>query len=185
MKQLVVALMAVSVLITGCQRKLDNENYVSSSDSGTVLEGKIISARPVVIQNKDRLEDNSAGILSGGAAGGVAGYQVGGGRGNAAATVGGAIAGALVGGLLQQELSKQDGFEYIVKIDPEYVGSYQHIRTKQTKKQNDNNKASTASIDTNFKSDMVSIIQSAETVFQKDQEVYIIYSDDRPRLAVK
>ncbi len=113
-----VSSLALAALFTlgACTADISPDDYYASS-AGTVNTAKpctVVSIRPVTV----RSNDNNAGTLFGAAAGGVAGSTIGGGD---TAHVLGAIGGALVGGIAgdaaQAELSKQTGFEYIVKLD--------------------------------------------------------------------
>lgn len=182
-KLFVCALMAF--MIAGCTRNMNSSTYTAGSSGGVVLKGTVVSARPITIKNSDKLGDNGTGALAGAAVGGVGGSAVGKSSGNAAAVVGGAIAGAVAGALIQDALSTQEGMEYIVKIDKEYESG-----EKKTKKRSDitHNRASVqdnvqGSIDLQeMRTSMLSVIQGKDVLFQKGDRVYVIYSDDRPRL---
>ena len=92
-----------------------NDYYASSANTVTATKAcTVVSLRPVTVKSND----NNAGTLFGAAAGGVAGSSIGGGD---TAHILGAIGGALVGGIAgdaaQAGLSKQTGYEYIVRLD--------------------------------------------------------------------
>lgn len=179
--------LAVSAFIlTGCARDMSSNVYTSSSTSGKVLEGTVLSARPVTIKDSDKLQDNTMGMLGGGVLGAVAGSSVGKGTGQGLAAVGAGILGAAVGAYAQDKLSTSQGMEYVVRIDKKYVSSI----PRNTSTRNHTYGVNSASQDvsqsiqvTDTKTDLISVLQGADMVFQSGQRVLIIYSDDRPRLA--
>jgi len=169
--------------LTSCARNMHSNTYVEGSTPGKVLEGKIINIRTVQIKAHDKLQDNSAGALGGGAAGALAGSQVGHGNGSLAAGIGGALVGAVGGAFLQDALSTQDGSEYLVKIDKKYLQEYDGIRKKVavgSKTSVEQDMALSASVGT--KSDIISVVQAPDPDLAVGSHVYIIYNDDRPRL---
>jgi len=170
--------------LTACARDMSSDVYTSSSNSGKVLEGKVISSRPVTIKENDKLQDNTLGLLGGGVAGGVAGSAIGKGTGRGLATVGGALLGAAGGALLQNKLGTAQGMEYVVRIDKKYVSSI------PTSKARVSIGASSVSNDVSqsigvqeTKTDLISVVQGADVAFQPGQRVLVIYNNDRPRLA--
>ena len=172
--------------LANCARDMSSQVHTSSATVGKVLEGTIISARPILIKDSDDLNKNTAGMLAGGALGGVAGSAAGKGTGQALAMVGGAVAGALLGSMAEGKLGQSQGFEYVVRLDPKYVQPKKHVH--ETKKALTINNSS---IENDIKdsitiedttTDLISIIQGKDVVLQPNQRVLIIYSDDRPRL---
>ncbi len=105
-----------AIALTACAQNLDTARY-STSATGTinnVAEGVIINARPVTITT----ENGAVGQIAGGVAGGVLGNTIGGSSvANTLGAVGGAVLGGYLGGKAQQGLSRQNGMEYIVKLD--------------------------------------------------------------------
>lgn len=92
-----------------------NDYYASSANTVTTTKTcTVVSLRPVTVKSNN----NNAGSLLGAAAGGVAGSAIG---GDSTAHILGAIGGAVVGGIAgdatQAQLSKQTGFEYVVRLD--------------------------------------------------------------------
>jgi outer membrane lipoprotein SlyB len=173
-------------LLTSCAREMSSDVYTSGATSGKVLEGRVISARPVTIKETDKLKDNTMGMLGGGLMGGVAGSSAGGGSGKTLATVGGAMLGAAAGALIQDKLGTSKGMEYIVRIDKKYISSLPAHKTKRQVTFGVNSaeqdvSQSIAVEDT--KTDLISVIQGGDVIFQAGQHVLIIYSNDRPRLA--
>lgn len=184
-KKIALVLMA-ALLTSSCARKMESNVYTSSSTVGKVIEGTVISARPVVIQNNDKLENNGMGMLGGGVLGAVAGSGFGKGTGQGVAAVGGALIGAAAGALVQSQLGKSQGMEYIVRIDSKYVNDIPETVTKKevklgTDSVEDDVKGATSVQKT--KTDLISVIQGQDTTFQAGQKVLVIYNDDRPRLA--
>ncbi len=114
MKKL-IALIMVGAL-TACAANLNTDTYQTSATGtiNSVQEGTIINVRPVTIKT----ENGGVGTLAGGIAGGVLGNTIGGSSvANTLGAIGGAVAGGYIGGKAQEGLSKQTGFEYIVKLD--------------------------------------------------------------------
>jgi outer membrane lipoprotein SlyB len=175
--------LSAMLVLSGCARQMGANTYTSGSAGGVVLEGTIVSARAVTIKDADKLQDNALGGLAGGALGGVGASGIGKGSGSAAATVGGAIVGAVAGALIQDELGTSQGMEYIVKLakgseaPAEKTSSVRYTRetTVQDKMRN--------SIKTqNTSSNLISVIQGKDVIYTPGQHVYIVYSDDRPRI---
>jgi len=176
----IMSLMLCAGLFASCAKNMNSNAYTEGATAGKVLEGKIISMRNVTIKAHDKLQDNTLGGGAGGGAGALAGSQVGRGNGSIAGAVGGAVIGAVAGALAQDALSTQDGVEYLVKIDKKYMQEYAKISRKE-------GSAKTvaqdmASADAATKTDIVSVVQTADPQLHKGSHVYIIYNDDRPRL---
>jgi outer membrane lipoprotein SlyB len=176
----------VALFTTSCARNMDSNVYSSSSPAGKVLEGKVISARPIVIKDNDKLQDNGMGMLGGGVAGAVAGSAAGKGTGKGLAVVGGGLIGAVAGALIQDKLSTSDGMEYIVRIDKKYVNdvpdSSRITRHKAVDKNTVDEEVQQSVSVQRTKSDLISVIQGKDIVFASGQKVLIIYNNDRPRL---
>ena len=115
-KYLSVLALPLVMSIASCTTDIGaNDYYASSANTVNVTKAcTVVSLRPVTIKSND----NNAGTLFGAAAGGVAGSAIGGGK---TVPILGAIGGALVGGIAgdaaQAELSKQTGYEYIVRLN--------------------------------------------------------------------
>lgn len=109
----------VSFIAGGCARQISSDVYSASSigETSSTYSGVIISARGVVVEDKEYLGDNGLGIVGGGVGGAVAGSQFGKGSGNTAATVGGAVVGAVAGAFAEKYLKKQNAMEYIVALE--------------------------------------------------------------------
>ena len=170
------------LVISACSRNMNSGTYTSSSAGGVVLEGTIVSARAVTIKETDKLQNNTLGGLAGGAVGGVAGHSVGNGSGQAIATVGGALVGAVAGAFAQDALGTDQGMEYIVKLapgntPPEKTVTVHHVRdtSVEDKVKNEIKTQGTSST-------LLSVAQGKDVIYTPGQHVYIVYSDDRPRI---
>lgn len=173
----------IALLVTSCARNLSSNTYVDSSTAGVVYEGTIISARQVTVKDSDKLgEKPGLGTLGGGALGGIAASNIGKGKGSAASSVGGAVAGAVLGTWLQDQLSTQQGMEYIVKISEDNLDNVEK-NYNSTKLTNPSvSEKITGSAKIGLKTKTISVVQGADTVFTPGQKVYVIYNDDRPRI---
>ena len=109
---------AFSLLMGGCARQISPNVYSEShvGEASRSFRGIVVGMRDVEIEGKEKLQDNTLGLIGGGVAGGLLGNQFGGGHGNVAATAAGALAGAVGGTFLQKELEKQNAVEYTVEL---------------------------------------------------------------------
>ncbi|MBL0319575.1 MAG: hypothetical protein IPP74_09880 [Alphaproteobacteria bacterium] len=114
----VLGLVSVSLMVSACQREISSGAYSSNhiGEASDTFEGTVISVRQIQVKEADKLQDNGAGLATGAVAGGVGGAMFGKGRGSLGAAAAGAILGGLTGAYAQQQLSKQQGMEYIVKL---------------------------------------------------------------------
>ncbi len=183
MKTILFALL-VPIFLISCSRDLSSANYVDSSTAGVVLEGMIMSKRAVRIKANEGNEPN-VGTLAGGALGGVGGNSFGKGTGKGAATIGGVIAGALIGTALQNEFSTQNGFEYIVKVKDDNMSDIEESRRNYSVNNNTIKNKIVGSMQTNTKTKIISVIQAGNDNLGIGQKVYVIYSDDRPRVVAQ
>jgi outer membrane lipoprotein SlyB len=183
MKKFSALILVLALVLSACARNMSSNSYKSTDSSGKVVEGVIVSARAVQINEAESLGDNAMGGLAGGVAGGVAGSAIGSGTGQSLATVGGVIAGALLGAAIQSELSNSEGTEYIVKIGGSNQANSKQKKTKQIKVGTEEVSDSIKdSIETNMQTEMVSVVQQDDIPLQKGQRVYVIYTDGRPRI---
>jgi len=108
-------LVLVCSLMAGCASSRSGEVY--SRDQArmahTVEMGVVEQVKPVTIEGTK----SGAGAVGGGVAGGVLGSTIGSGRGSTIAAVGGALVGAAAGALAEEQLTKADGLEILVKLD--------------------------------------------------------------------
>jgi outer membrane lipoprotein SlyB len=112
--KILFALVSVSVM-AGCTPNIspDVVQAGNANEVTTTVQGKVISMRTVTVKGND----NTVGMLAGGAAGAVAGSAIGQGRGSLLGAIGGAVLGGTAGSFAQDKLSTQQGIEYIVKLD--------------------------------------------------------------------
>tara|TARA_B100000795_G_scaffold146172_1_gene109509 strand:+ start:317 stop:784 length:468 start_codon:yes stop_codon:yes gene_type:complete len=103
------------LLTTGCATNLQGDSY-SRDDARqvqTVEFGTIEDVRLVAIEGTK----TPIGTLAGAAIGGIVGNSVGGGKGSQVAAVIGAVAGSLAGAAAEEELTKSQGVELVVRLD--------------------------------------------------------------------
>lgn len=112
MKKLFFVVMTCLVAV-GCAADINDNAYKLSSvgQASAVAQGVIVDVRTVSIHGS-----SGAGSVLGGVAGGVAASTIGRGAGSVLASVGGALAGAFIGGITQNELTKQQALQYIVRL---------------------------------------------------------------------
>lgn len=173
------------LMLAACGRDLGANNVVSTDEAGIVTQGTILSARVVTIKENDKLEKNGLGVIGGGVVGGIAGNGVGNGTGQNLATAGGAIAGAVLGAYIQDELSSDQGYEYIVKLVSEQDKRYADLRIEKELVENrDNikNKLKKTINTPDTETNLISVVQGNDVVLTAGQKVFVIYSNDRIRL---
>jgi outer membrane lipoprotein SlyB len=182
MKIFVLAL-ALSLTLSSCARDLNNNVYTEGATTGIVYEGTVISARQVTIKGSDKLgEKPGVGTLAGGIGGGIAGSEIGKGKGSSAGAVGGAVAGAVLGAIIESQLNTQQGMEYIVKLSDDNVDSKSKTKNSNQTKNGSVAQQIRGSTSLGLKSNVISIVQGMDHIFQAGHKVYVIYNDDRPRV---
>jgi outer membrane lipoprotein SlyB len=170
----IVSVLSILLVVSACAKNLD-PNFYSQKDSGKVSEtyqGIVLSSRPVVVGGADEPLGNTTGLVVGGLAGGIAGNQFGSGGGNLAATVGGALVVAAVGSLIEGELSKQPGIEYVIKIwDNNNVYSVDETvednKGKTTKRKKDVRRDNER---------VLTLVQGPQSKMEVGQKVFVIVS---------
>lgn len=103
-----------SVLFTSCVRQQISGGVYPARQVGEAsmtYAGSIVNVRPVCVQQ----QQTGVGTIAGGVAGGALGSALG--RGCFAPTALGAIAGAVVGSAVEEDASRQTGFEYVIQLD--------------------------------------------------------------------
>ncbi|MFH2093696.1 MAG: glycine zipper 2TM domain-containing protein [Pseudomonadota bacterium] len=112
---IIVMVSILAVYISGCASSRSGQVY--SRDEArqvqTVENGTVESVKQVMIEGTK----TPVGTAAGGVAGGVLGSTVGSGSGRTVATVLGALAGAAAGTMAEEEITKKQGLEIIVKKD--------------------------------------------------------------------
>lgn len=163
--------------LSSCARDLSSTTYTSDQTFHLTLEGKVVSANPVTLKNTDKLSDNTTGIATGALAGGVTGGAISGGRGGETiAAVGiGAIAGGVVGAVVEDQLSKANGIEYIIKVNTKNLNTSHYHGSSQMRNVMAGVKAS----------GIITVVQSKDNPISVGQEVYIITSSKRTRVIAK
>ena len=99
--------------LTACSTT--SPDVVSRRDAqqmSTVLDGVIVSVRPVTVEGTQ----SGVGSVAGGIAGGVAGSSVGGRREGAVVGVLGAVIGGVVGNAIERQATREDALEIIVQL---------------------------------------------------------------------
>ncbi len=106
------------LLLSGCARQISPGVYHGAQigEVSKTLSAVIVSARSVMVQEDEFLEDNATGGVLGGVAGGAIGSNLGKGKGRAVGTVAGALVGAIGGAFAERELKKQQAMEYVVQL---------------------------------------------------------------------
>ena len=115
--KLIVATVAV-VSLSGCMTQQSLQGNAYSRDDArrvqTIQYATVETVTPVVIEG-DR--NNPVGMGSGAIIGGIAGSTIGGGKGSSIATVLGAVAGGIAGQALQEEVTRVQGQEMVIRMD--------------------------------------------------------------------
>lgn len=172
-KRIVANSLIISMLcLAGCARDLSSKTYTSDSTLNLTLQGKIISANPVVVKNSDLLEDNVGGIASGAALGGIGGSAIGQGKGNMGMVAAGVIAGGLVGGAVGGQLGKANGIEYIVKVDRSNLKDEYYQGSAMMRD-------AIAAVKANG---ILTIVQGSDNPIAVGKDVFIIISSKRARV---
>lgn len=114
-RYLLTASLLLIALLTGCASNLQGDSY-SRDDARqiqSVQYGIVEEARLVIIEGTK----TPIGTVAGGAVGGIAGSTIGDGKGAAIAAVVGAVAGGLAGSALEEEATKSQGIELVIRLD--------------------------------------------------------------------
>jgi outer membrane lipoprotein SlyB len=166
------AVIALLSMLSACGRDLSSSMYTSDSTFSLTMEGTVIATRSVVVKENDKLGNNTGGMIAGGIGGAALGNAVGKGSGNTIATVGGALAGGLAGAVIQDKLSTNKGFEYIIKVDTSKIkDSYFEGNASMR------NVIATAKLN-----GLVTVVQGADNPIAQGQKVYVIFSENRTRV---
>lgn len=119
---LLVSVLAVCVVVTGCKSNLGGNVYSreEARTVQTVRTGTIQALRPVKIEGTK----TPIGTIAGAGIGGVAGSSIGGGKGSYVAAIIGAIAGGLLGAMTEEGLTRVQGVEITVREDDGVTRAY-------------------------------------------------------------
>lgn len=106
------------MMAQGCARQISPGTYAAGAvgETSRTYAGTVVHARPVLVEDKEYLEQNGLGLIGGGLGGAYVGSHFGKGQGKDLATIGGAIAGATAGAFAEKALKSQNGMEYIVAL---------------------------------------------------------------------
>ncbi len=112
---LISSALTLMTVLTACAPSVSPNTY-SGSEVGVasrVVKGTVIGIRPVKIQ-----QNTGIGAVAGGVAGGAAGSLIGNSTAvNIVGAAGGAVVGGLIGNEAEKQLSKDQGYEYIIQLD--------------------------------------------------------------------
>ena len=172
MQKLFSNILIISLLfLTSCARDLSSDLYTSDSTMSLTLQGQVLAVRKIKIKDTDRLGDNQVGILSGAVAGGALASN----SDSVPIMVGGAVLGGIVGGAIQDKLSENIGYEYIIKIDTKNLGDDYYEGSPMMK-----NAISSART-----SGLITVVQNTKEPLREGQHAYVIISDKRARIIAK
>lgn len=110
---LALTLTAVLALTTGCATS--SPDVIKREDAqrmSTVVDGVVLSVRPVTVDGSQ----SGAGAVAGGVVGGIAGSSVGGRRESAAVGVLGAVVGGVVGNAVERAATREEALEILVQL---------------------------------------------------------------------
>ena len=105
--------LALAVAMAACTTT--SPDVVSRADAqrmATVVDGVVLSLRPVVVDGSQ----SGIGAVAGGVAGGVAGASVGGRRESVVVGVIGAVVGSVVGNAVERAGTREDAVEVLVQL---------------------------------------------------------------------
>jgi len=111
MKRLLIA--TTAALLAACSTT--SPDVVSRSDAqrlSDVLDGVVLSTRPVTVEGTQ----SGVGAAAGGVVGGIAGSSVGGRREGAIVGVLGAVAGGVLGNQVERQTTREDAVEILVQL---------------------------------------------------------------------
>jgi outer membrane lipoprotein SlyB len=106
-------LCAALVVATGCSTT--SPDVIKREDAqrmSIVLDGVVISTRPVTVEGSQ----SGLGAAAGGVVGGVAGSTVGGGRGAIVGGTIGAVAGGVAGNAIERQATREEAIEILVQL---------------------------------------------------------------------
>jgi outer membrane lipoprotein SlyB len=114
-----VALSISSLFMQGCARRISANSYHAGhvGEASETYKGVVVSKRVITVQESERMQDNTTGMVAGGVAGGLLGSMVGKGKGSLLGGIAGAGLGATGGAFLQDHLGTQDGIEYVIRLE--------------------------------------------------------------------
>lgn len=105
--------LAVAALLAACTTT--SPDVVSRGDAqrlSSVMDGVVLSTRPVVVEGTQ----SGVGAVAGGVAGGVAGSSVGGRRESVVVGVIGAVVGGVVGNAVERMSTREEAVEILIQL---------------------------------------------------------------------
>ena len=112
MKRIAASALLVA-LLAGCTTT--SPDVISRQDANrmsTVVDGTVLSLRPVTVDGNQ----SGIGATAGGVVGGIAGSSVGGRRESVAVGVIGAVAGAVIGNAIERNTTREEALEILVQL---------------------------------------------------------------------
>ena len=108
-----LAVLAVTLALAACSTT--SPDVISRSDAqrmSTVIDGVVLSVRPVVVDGTQ----SGIGGVTGGVVGGIAGSSVGGSREAAVIGVLGAVVGGVIGNATERAATREEAVELLVQL---------------------------------------------------------------------
>ena len=112
MKRTAASLFIVAALAACTTTSPDVISRNDANRMATVLDGTVLSTRPVTVEGNQ----SGAGAAAGGVVGGIAGGSVGGRRESVAVGVIGAVAGAVIGNAIERQTTREEAVEILVQL---------------------------------------------------------------------
>ena len=112
MKRLLAAAAVLAVLAACTTTSPDVINKNDAQRMSTVLDGVVLSTRPVVVEGSQ----SGIGAVAGGVTGAIAGGSVGGRRESAAVGVIGAVVGGVVGNTVERYGTREEAVELLIQL---------------------------------------------------------------------
>ena len=105
--------LAIAATLAACSTT--SPDVISRNDAqrmSTVLDGVVLSVRPVTVEGNQ----SGAGAVAGGVVGGIAGSSVGGRRESAVVGVLAAVAGSVMGNVIERNATREEALEIMVQL---------------------------------------------------------------------
>ena len=112
MKKHLLALPLVLALAACATSSPDVIKRDDAQQLSTVLDGTVLSVRPVTVDGSQ----SGVGAVAGGLVGGLAGSTIGGGRGSDVAAVLGAVVGGVVGNTVERNTTQEQALEILIEL---------------------------------------------------------------------
>lgn len=112
MKRIAASTLLVAVLAACTTTSPDVIHRNDANRMATVLDGTVLSTRPVTVEGNQ----SGGGAAAGAVVGGIAGSSVGGHRESVAVGVLGAVAGAVIGNAVERSATREEAVEILVQL---------------------------------------------------------------------